>query len=177
MTAVRITVGRIGRPHGLRGEVTVEVRTDEPERRFADGSVLLTNRDDQPRLHVLGSRWHQSALLLSLQGIEDRTAAESLRNTILEVEVDPLDRPTDDDEFYDHQLRGLTVRTADGEVVGTIADIAHLPGQDLLVVDAGGREVLIPFATEIVPQIDLAAGVVIVTPPPGLLNLDEEPAS
>ena len=174
-------VGRIGRPHGIRGEVTVEVRTDSPDDRFAPGSVLTTEPVRLGPITVAAARWHSGRLLLSVAGVHDRTGAESLRGAILSAEVDADDVPEDPEEFYDRQLIGLAVVAVGGpgapdpgEVVGVVGDVVHLPGQDLLSVQReGGREVLVPFVAEIVTRIDLDAGRITVDLPPGLLNLDE----
>ena len=169
-----VVVGRIGRPHGIRGEVTVEVRSDSPDVRFAPGSVLVTEPARLGPLTVAAVRWHSGRLLMLVEGLHDRNGAEALRGAVLSVEVDDADAPEDPEEFFDHQLRGLAVVTTGGEVVGTIDDVIHLPSQDLLSVRrADGREVLVPFVAEIVPEIDVEAGRVVVTLPPGLLELDD----
>jgi 16S rRNA processing protein RimM len=177
---VQIVVGRIGRPHGIRGEVTVEVRTDSPDERFAPGSVLTTEPARLGPITVAAPRWHSGRLLLSVAGVQDRTGAESLRGAILSAEVDADDVPEDPEEYYDRQLVGLTVVAADGgtagsgAVIGVVGDVVHLPGQDLLSVKReGGREVLVPFVAEIVTGIDLDSGRITADLPPGLLNLDE----
>lgn len=168
---MQLVVGRIGRAHGIKGEVTVEVRTDEPELRLAPGSVLSTEPASAGPLTIATGRVHSGRLLLRFEGVPGRTAAEALRNTLLIADVDPDVQPEDPDEFYDHQLIDLDVVTADGTEVGRIAEISHLPYQDLLVVRRpDGREVLIPFVGEIVPEIDLEAQRVVVTPPPGLID-------
>lgn len=131
---MQLVVGRIGRAHGIKGEVTVEVRTDEPELRLAPGSVLATDPASAGPLTVATGRVHSGRLLLRFEGVPDRTAAEALRNTLLIADVDPDVQPEDPDEFYDHQLIDLDVVTADGTEVGRIAEISHLPHQDLLVV-------------------------------------------
>jgi 16S rRNA processing protein RimM len=169
-----VVVGRIGRPHGIRGEVTVEVRTDAPEIRFAVGSVLATEPARVGPLTVAAARWHSGRLLLSVEGVHDRTGAESLRGAVLSAEVPDDEVPEDPEEFFDHQLRGLAVVDTAGTAVGVVDDVVHLPGQDLLSVRReGGREVLVPFVAELVPDIDLDAGRVVIDPPPGLLDLDE----
>ncbi|WP_165989288.1 ribosome maturation factor RimM [Streptomyces sp. YIM 98790] len=171
---MQLVVARIGRAHGIRGEVTVEVRTDEPERRLAPGAVLATEPPGAGPLTIASGRVHSGRLLLRFEGVADRAAAEALRNTLLVAEVDPDELPDDPEEFYDHQLIDLEVVTADGTVVGRIGDIAHLPYQDLLVVERpGGGEVMVPFVTEIVPEIDLERQRAVIDPPPGLLG--EEP--
>lgn len=173
---LRLVVGRIGKAHGLRGEVTIEVRTDDPDTRFAPGAVLETDPPERGPLTVASSRAQGGRLVLRFAGIEDRTAAEGLRNTMLIVEADPADQPDDPDEFYDHQLVGLRVVTVDGSEVGTVADMLHLPTQDLFAVKRpDGREALIPFVAEIVPEVDLKQRTVLVDPPPGLLELTDAP--
>lgn len=175
---LRLVVGRIGKAHGLRGEVTVEVRTDDPETRFAPGAVIETDPAGRGPLTVDAFRMQSGRLVLRFAGIEDRTAAEGLRNTLLIVEADPDELPDDPDEFYDHQLVGLRVVTVDGREIGTVADMLHLPTQDLFAVKRpGGREALIPFVEEIVPEVDLKQGTVLVNPPPGLLELTDAPPS
>jgi 16S rRNA processing protein RimM len=171
---VLVVVGRIGRPHGIRGEVTVEVRTDSPEERFAPGSVLVTEPARLGPLTVAAARWHSGRLLLLVEGVQDRTGAEAMRGAILSSEVDDDQVAEDAEEFYDHQLRGLRVVTVQGAEVGVVEDVIHLPAQDLLSVRrVGGREVLVPFVQEIVPDIDVEGGRLLVDLPPGLLELDE----
>jgi 16S rRNA processing protein RimM len=166
-----VVVGRIGRPHGVRGEVTVEVRTDDPDLRFVPGAVLATDPASRGPLTVAGVHWHSGTLLLRLEGVADRTAAEELRNTELLVAVDELPAIEDPDSFYDHQLVGLTARLADDTVLGEVTAVRH-EAQDLLVVRrAEAGEVLIPFVTAIVPTVDVAAGFLVVDPPEGLLEL------
>ncbi|MGK5497048.1 ribosome maturation factor RimM [Streptomyces sp. URMC 125] len=168
---MQLVVARIGRAHGIKGEVTVEVRTDEPEVRLAPGAVLATDPASVGPLTIAAGRVHSGRLLLRFEGVRDRTAAEALRNTLLIAEVDPDETPEDPDEYYDHQLVDLDVVTRDGAAVGRIEEIAHLPYQDLLVVRReDGGEVLIPFVAEIVPEIDLEAQRAVVDPPPGLLD-------
>ncbi|WP_369208993.1 ribosome maturation factor RimM [Streptomyces sp. PU-14G] len=168
---MQLVVARIGRAHGIKGEVTVEVRTDEPEARLAPGAVLTTDPASAGPLTIAAGRVHSGRLLLRFEGVRDRNAAEALRNTLLVAEIDPAERPEDPEEFYDHQLEDLEVVTVDGTAVGRIESVAHLPAQDLLVVrGADGGEVLVPFVSEIVPEIDLAAQRAVIDPPPGLLD-------
>ena len=170
---MQLVVGRIGKPHGIRGELTVEVRTDAPEIRFAPGSVLVTDPARVGPITVEAVRWHSGRLLLRVEGVHDRTAAEGLRGVVLSADVPDDEVPEDPEEFYDHQLRGLAVRTADGTEIGVVDDVVHLPSQDLLAVQReGGREVLVPFVAEIVTAIDVDAGTVTVELPEGLLDLD-----
>ncbi|CAL9532912.1 Ribosome maturation factor RimM [Streptomyces sp. enrichment culture] len=168
---MQLVVARIGRAHGIKGEVTVEVRTDEPEVRLAPGAVLATDPASAGPLTIESGRVHSGRLLLRFAGVRDRTAAEALRNTLLIAEVDPEETPEDPDEYYDHQLIDLDVVTRDGTPVGRIEEIAHLPHQDLLVVRrADGGEVLVPFVGEIVPEIDLEGQRAVIDPPPGLID-------
>ncbi|MDQ3431748.1 MAG: ribosome maturation factor RimM [Actinomycetota bacterium] len=171
---MRVVVGRVGRPHGVRGEVSVEVRTDDPHARFADGTVLDTEPAQRGPLTVSGSRWHSGRLLLSFDRVADRDEAAGLRGALLVVDATDPAPPEGSDEFHDHQLLGLRAVTVGGADVGVIADVLHL-GQDVLSVRRpDGGEVLVPFVRAIVPTLDLAGGVVTLDPPPGLL---EEPPS
>jgi 16S rRNA processing protein RimM len=168
---VDVIVGRIGRPHGIKGEVSVEVRTDDPEGRLAPGTSVRTDPETAGPLTIEAGRVHSGRLLLHFAGHDDRSAAERLRGVLLVSDVDPAERPEDPEEFYDHQLVGLTVRTLGGQPVGELAEVLHLPGQDVLAVRTpDGREVLVPFVAEIVPTVDLDGRVIEVDPPPGLLG-------
>ncbi|MFI8994120.1 ribosome maturation factor RimM [Streptomyces sp. NPDC053542] len=168
---MQLVVARIGRAHGIKGEVTVEVRTDEPELRLAPGAVLTTEPASVGPLTIETGRVHSGRLLLRFEGVKDRTGAEALRNTLLIAEVDPEELPEDPEEFYDHQLIDLDVVTEDGVEVGRIIEISHLPYHDLLIVERpDGSQVMIPFVAEIVPEIDLEEQRAVITPPPGLLD-------
>jgi 16S rRNA processing protein RimM len=180
----RVVVGRVARVHGLRGEVAVELRTDEPERRFAVGVRMLAESPPPGRpgdaartatLTVAGTRWHQQRLLVTFEEVTDPAAAETLRGVLLVADVDPDERPDDAEEFYDHQIVGLRVGTTDGDDVGDVAAVVHTGAQDLLVVrrDDGG-EALVPFVAALVPRVDLDAGIVEVADRPGLLFPDRE---
>ncbi|MFD7527758.1 ribosome maturation factor RimM [Streptomyces sp. NPDC059849] len=168
---MQLVVARIGRAHGIKGEVTVEVRTDEPELRLGPGAVLATEPAGVGPLTIETGRVHSGRLLLRFEGVRDRTAAEALRNTLLIAEVDPEELPEDPEEFYDHQLMDLDVVLADGTEIGRITEITHLPSQDLFIVERpDGSEVMIPFVEEIVTEIDLAEQRAVITPPPGLID-------
>ncbi|MET4922625.1 ribosome maturation factor RimM [Streptomyces sp. PSRA5] len=168
---MQLVVARIGRAHGIKGEVTVEVRTDEPELRLGPGAVLATEPASTGPLTIETGRVHSGRLLLRFAGVSDRTGAEALRNTLLIAEVDPEDMPEDPDEYYDHQLMDLDVVLADGTEVGRITEITHLPSQDLFIVERpDGTEVMIPFVEEIVTEIDLVEQRAVVDPPPGLID-------
>ena len=176
---MRVIVGRVGRPHGIRGEVVIGVRTDEPDLRFAVGATLdvrsSPEEDDETggeRLTVASARWHSGQLLVAFAGITDRSAAADLTGRWLSVDSSQLPETGDPDEFRDHELIGLSVRTPAGDPVGVVADVLHY-GQDLLVVrraDGQGEECLVPFVKAIVPEVDIPGGVLVVDPPPGLLD-------
>ncbi|WP_432565592.1 ribosome maturation factor RimM [Kineococcus sp. SYSU DK003] len=160
-------VARIGRPHGVRGEVTVEVRTDDPDARFVPGAVLRTE-PDRGRLTVAKARWHSGTLLLTFTEVADRTAVEALRDTLLLVDVDD-EAEADDDAWYPHQLAGLAAVTVTGTPLGTVADLLTGGAQDVLVVTGtDGREVLVPFVRALVPAVDVRRRKVVLNPPGGL---------
>ncbi|WP_350274684.1 ribosome maturation factor RimM [Kribbella sp. HUAS MG21] len=166
-----VTVGRIGRAHGIKGEVGVDVRTDEPDRRFADGAVVVTDAKVSRTLTVESSRWHSGRLLVKFAEVPDRTAAEQLRNLYVQSEVADDERPEDPDEYYDRDLIGLSVRTTEGAEVGEVTDVVHLPAQDLLEIRrTAGNTVLVPLVEELVPEIDLGKQYVVVADRPGLLD-------
>ena len=168
-----VVVGRIGRPHGVKGAATIEVRTDEPDKRFAVGARLLT--DSGLDLTVASAAWHSGRLVVTFEGYDDRTAVEQLRNVLVSVDRPADERPEDPEEFYDSDLEGCEVvldgSAADAGVIGDVREVSHLPGQDLLVVATPDeREVLIPFVSAFVPQIDVSAKRIVITPPEGLLE-------
>ena len=168
-----LVVGRIIRAHGIRGEVVVDVRTDEPAERFAVGSVLVTDpaavRDG---LKIEAVRPHQGRLLIVFEGVYDRTAAEALKGIRLCVDSADVRPSADPDEFNDHQLIGLRAVGVDGEMLGEVVAIDHAPASDLLVLRLPDqRSALVPFVKAIVPEVDLAGGRVVLTPPEGLLDL------
>lgn len=170
-----LAVGRVLRPHGIRGEVAVEVRTDDPDLRFAPGTVLQTDPAEAGPVAVSAARWHSGRLLVSFTGIADRGQADLLRGALLLVDSADLPDPADPAEFRDHQLIGLAAVTTAGEHVGTVTDVLHY-GQDLLVVAGSGRrggtDILVPFVAALVPAVDIPAGHVLINPPPGLLDPD-----
>lgn len=173
---VDVVVGRVGKPHGVRGEVTVEVRSDEPERRYADGAVL---RVEAPRgsafphatLTVSRTRWHQGVLLATFAELTDRTVAEGARGVLLHAEIPADATPEDPDEFYDHQLVGLEAQDVTGERLGEVTAVVHGAAQDLLSVRTDdGRDALVPFVAALVPEVDLAGGRVVIADRPGLVR-------
>ncbi len=171
---IEVVVGRLGKPHGLRGELTVELRTDEPERRFEVGARLRVEAPHgsafaPDRLRVGATRWHQGVLLVSFEEVTDRTGAEAARGVLLHTTVDPGERPEDPEEFYDHQLVGLSVHDEHGAVIGEVVGLSH-GAQDLLSIRTpDGRDALVPFVSALVPEVDLAAGRVVVADRPGLV--------
>ncbi|WP_420175594.1 ribosome maturation factor RimM [Luteococcus sp. OSA5] len=173
MTApVEVVVGTIGRAHGIKGDVAIELRTDEPERRFAPGAVLRVE-GTRKQLTVETARWHSGRMLVHFAELADRTAVEQARGQVLVVDVDPLELPEEDDEYYDRQLVGLTALRADGSEAGPVVEVVHLPVQDLLAIRTAQGDRLVPFVTELVPAVDLTAGTVQLADVPGLLDEDQ----
>jgi 16S rRNA processing protein RimM len=172
---MELVVGRIVKSHGIAGEVVVDVRTDDPESRFASGAQLRgkPRGGGTSRTFVVdAARAHGGRLLVRLEGVADRTAADALRGTLFVVDTADLPPIDDPDEFYDHELEGLRVRTVDGQDVGVVAEVLHTAAGELLSVRReGGAEVLVPFVEAIVPSVSREDGVVI-DPPDGLLELD-----
>lgn len=168
-----LVVGRVVKPHGVRGELVVEVRTDAPDERFTVGAVFAVRPRTGPvrDITVSSVRPHLDRLLIFFEGVLGRDAAEGLRGALLTVARDDLPAIADPEEFYDHQLEGLRAELADGVVIGEVSEVLHGPGGEVLVVNrSDGTEVLIPFVTAIVPEVDLPGGRLIVTPPEGLLD-------
>ena len=175
---MELVVGRIAKAHGVTGELSVEIRTDDPDERFAVGSVLtgrLPRGGGNREFTVESVREHIGRLLIRLSGVADRDAADALRGTLFTVESGELPALQDPDEFYDHQLEGLTVRTLEGAIVGTVSEVLHTPGGELLAVKPHNRdqrgEILVPFVSAIVTSISLADKVIEIDPPEGLLDL------
>ena len=178
-----MVVGRVGRAHGVRGEVSVEVRTDAPERRFVPGAHFTTDPSGAGPLVLSTVRRHQDRLLLSFDTVADRTAAETLRGVLLLTDVAVVDtgadtgdsgtEDKDDDAWYDHELVGLRARLPDGSPVGEVVEVVHRPAQDALVLRRPGRpDVEVPFVQALVPTVDVHVGEVVVDPPEGLFDLD-----
>jgi 16S rRNA processing protein RimM len=174
---VRVVVARVGRALGVKGDLLVDVLTDEPERRLAPGVAVGVMGGDRA-LIIESARPHGGRLCLHFAGIDDRTAAESLTGLMLEAERAPGERPEDPDEYYDDDLVGLEVVTESGDRVGAVTEVLHLPAQDVLAVRPApdAAEILVPFVAEIVPVVDIDAGRVVIRPPDGLLDVgvDEE---
>ena len=160
---MKLNVGRIGKAHGILGEATIEVRTDEAENRFAIGAVLET--DSHGELTVVSARVHNGILLLGFQGIEDRKSIEVLRNELLYAEVDIQAPGIDEDDYHVLQLVGCTAYLVDGDEFGVVTDVLNLPGQDVLAIKSADGEVLIPFVRQLVPVVDINAKRMTVIPP------------
>jgi len=175
----QLRVGRLLKAHGLKGALKVELYTDDPEKRFVPGAVFsLQVPAESPwhgkTLELAELRWYNGHPVAFFEGVDDRTAAESLVKAILWIDAD-IAEEQEPDAWYDHQLVGLRV-LRDGAEVGEVVRVEHLPAQDLLVVKTADREVLVPLVSAIVPTVDLAGGTVTVTPPAGLFeDLPEAP--
>ncbi|QZT64156.1 ribosome maturation factor RimM [Mycolicibacterium austroafricanum] len=170
-----LVVGRVVKAHGVTGELAVDVRTDDPEGRFVAGAVLRgrPSRGGAEREFVIESvRAHGDRMLVRLQGVGDRDAADALRGTLFLVDSAELPPIEDPDEFYDHQLEGMAVSTTGGQIVGTVAEVLHTAAGELLAVrDPDGAEVLVPFVSAIVVSVSLADNAIEIDPPEGLLDL------
>jgi 16S rRNA processing protein RimM len=163
----RLVVARVGRAHGVRGEVSVQVRTDVPQERFVPGTVLFAPSGP---LTLRTVRDHNGVLLLGFREVADRTAAEALRGARLEAEIDAV-AEAEDDSWFDHELVGLAVEDPHGAPLGRVSAVEHLPAQDLLEVErADGERRLVPLVSAIVPTVDVAGGRVVVDAPSGLLD-------
>ncbi|CAB4337133.1 MAG: ribosome maturation factor RimM [Actinobacteria bacterium] len=160
---MKLNVGRIGKAHGILGEATIEVRTDEAEDRFAIGAVLET--ENHGNLTVVSARVHNGILLLGFEGIENRNAIEALRNELLYTDVDINAPGIDEDDYHVLQLIGCKAYLVDGDEFGDVADVLNLPGQDVLVVKNDQGETLIPFVRQLVPIVDISAKRLTVIPP------------
>ena len=160
---MRLNVGRIGRAHGILGEATIEVRTDDAANRFALGSSLET--DDHGDLVVDSVRVHNGILLLSFKGFTDRNAIEKLRDVLVYAEIDINEPGEDEDDYHVLQLIGCNTYLEDGSLVGEITDVLNLPGQDVLVIAGPTGEVLIPFVRALVPVVDIKNKKLTVIPP------------
>ena len=174
-----VRIARIGKPHGIRGEVTVELFTDSPESRFVKGNVFEIRHGTAAlnpfsSLTIEKARWNKNIMLLKFAEFSDRNTAESLRNS--ELYAAPEVSDVDDDSWYADDLIGLSVHEDDFEnpALGEVSGLTTGDAQDLLEIRlTDGREVLLPFVEEIVPEIDEERGAIVITPPPGLLELNQ----
>ena len=163
-------LARIGRAHGLRGEVALDLRTDVPAERLTVGAVLATEPAGPGPLTVATVRTLHDRWFLTFAEATDRSAAEKLRGVELLVESG---ESAEDDAWYPHELAGLRAEHVDGRLLGTVAGLEHLPAHDMLVlVETSGARTLIPFVRAIVPVVDVAGGRVVLDPPGGLLASD-----
>ena len=164
---MQLVVGRIGRAHGVLGEATIEVQTDDPDIRFQVGNKLTL--DDGRQLTIRSSRWHNQILLLAFDGVGDRNQIEELRDQLISSEVDLGSLAPG--EYHFQQLIGCEVFQQNGELIGAVDEIVKLPGQDLLSVSRAGGQVLIPMVKQIIIEIDVLAKKIVVNPPEGLLDV------
>ena len=169
LVAMKVTVAQLGRAHGLAGEISVDVRTDIPERRFVVGAVFETEPASAGPLTVKRVRSQGARWWIHFAELNDRNGAEAARGVELIAEAED-----EDDAWYLHQLLGLRVERPDGSLVGEVADLIEKPAHDLLeVIEPSGHRALIPFVEDFVPVVDIEAGKVVVTPPYGLLAGEE----
>jgi 16S rRNA processing protein RimM len=170
----QLRVGRLTKAHGLKGALKLELFTDEPERRFVPGATFTLQVPTSSPWHgktieLAELRWYNSHAVGFFVGVGTREEAETLVRAILWVDHDVTELPAESDAWYDHQLVGLRA-LRDGVEVGRVARVDHLPAQDLLAIDTAAGEVLVPFVSAMVPTVDITAGTVTLTPPPGLFE-------
>jgi 16S rRNA processing protein RimM len=170
----QVRVGRLTKAHGLKGALKIELYTDDPDRRFTPGALFdLQVPTSSPwhgkTLELIELRFYNGSPVGFFVGVSDRSAAETLVKAILWVDQDPTQLPEESDAWYDYQLVGLRA-LRDGVEVGRVARVEHFPAQDLLVIDTGAGDVLVPFVAAIVPAVDIVAGTVTITPPAGLFE-------
>jgi 16S rRNA processing protein RimM len=169
---MKVVIARIGKAHGLRGEVTVQVLTGAPDERFVPGATFATDPADSGPLLLRSARDNNGILLLGFEGVEDRSGAEALRGT--KLLANPLEDHSDEDVWFERELVGLKAVTVSGDEVGEVTAMEPRPAQDLLVLRlTNGREARVPFVTALVPEVDVDGGRVVLDLPPGLLDLDE----
>lgn len=164
---MQLVVGRIGRAHGVLGEATIDVQTDDPDLRFKVGSKLTL--DSGQELTIKSSRWHNQILLLGFEGVNDRNQIEALRDQLISSQVDLSALAPG--EYHYQQLIGCQVYLQNNELVGQVSEVVKLPGQDLLSVDKNGSQVLIPMVKQIIISIDVLEKKIVVNPPEGLLDV------
>jgi 16S rRNA processing protein RimM len=174
----KLRVGRLVKAHGLKGAIKLELYTDSPDQRFTPGQVLELQVPENSEwfgksIKVIELRFYNQSPVLFLEGIDDRSKAETLIKAILLIETDVDALPEEPEAWYDHQLVGLKALVG-SEVVGTVARVDHLPAQDLLAIETANGEVLVPFVKQIVPEVNVALGQVTLTPPEGLFELNME---
>lgn len=172
---MQLVVATIGRAHGLKGDVALDLRTDSPAERLGVGTVLATDPPSAGPLTIARSRHQGDHWFLGFDEVDDRTAAEALRGVALVIES--TDASDDDDAWYPYELAGLRVELADGTSVGEVIGLQPMPAHDALVIrEASGARTLVPFVRAIVPVVDVAGGRVVIDPPHGLLAADADEA-
>ncbi len=171
-----LVVGRIGRAHGVLGEATIEIRTDLPDERFVVGAQLITDPVGNGPLTIESTRDHNGILLLKFKEVKDRTSIERIRDTLLMVDVDFKEDQSsaNADEYHVQQLIGCDVVDEAGSTLGVLTDVLNLPGQDVLAIQSKFGEVLLPFIAEFVPEVDIENRRIVVCPPSGLLELQQD---
>ncbi len=172
----KLRVGRLVKAHGLKGALKLELYTDSPDQRFRAGQELELQVPETSEwfgktVKVAELRFYNQSPVLFLEGIQDRSQAETLVKAILLIETDLEQLPEDPEAWYDHQLVGLTALVGE-EVVGKVIRVDHLPAQDLLAIETSNGEVLVPFVKQIVPSVDIQKGQIVLTPPPGLFEIN-----
>lgn len=169
MSEIEVVVGRIGRAHGIRGDVFIDVRTDEPGRRFVEGATLWLGEKRRP-LKLTSVRWNKGKLVVSFADVPDRTAVEALNGEFLYDLVPEAELPSEPEEYFDRQLVGLTVRDHIGAERGAVAEVLHLPAQDVLRIDVASEDRLVPFVAALVPTVDIDGGYLQLADVEGLLE-------
>jgi len=172
----KLRVGRLVKAHGLKGALKLELYTDSPDQRFRAGQELELQVPETSEwfgktVKVAELRFYNQSPVLFLEGIQDRSPAETLVKAILLIETDLEQLPEDPEAWYYHQLVGLTALVGE-EVVGKVIRVDHLPAQDLLAIETSNGEVLVPFVKQIVPSVDIKKGQVVLTPPAGLFEVN-----
>ena len=168
---MKLAIARIGRPHGVKGEVTIELLTDLPEERFHLGAVVESDSPLYPSLEISRVRIHQGIWMLTFKEISDRTKAERVRNSRLYAEID-IEEEIDDDgkSFHIEELRGMEVLLVDGALIGKVVAVQNLPGQDLLEIETTTGLRLIPMVHQFIKEIDTEKKCITVEIPEGLVD-------
>jgi len=172
-----LAVGQIIGVHGVHGELKAQILTDDPSRFDLLTRVFVGPDGAEPVPYEMeGYRLHQKWILIKLQGIDDRNKAETLRGQLIQVSSEEA-IPLEAGEYYEHQIVGLEVWTADGQNLGQVVEILYSPAHEVYVVQGAGvqspkaspREILIPAVASVVLSVDLEAGRIVVELPEGLL--------
>jgi 16S rRNA processing protein RimM len=171
MTSELLLVGRIGKARGIKGQAFVAPFTDDPDIRFAVGSVLQTEPPAAGPLTVCAFSNASGRVVLGFEGVEDRTAIEALRGVSLVMSKSERPVLEDPDDFYTSDLLGLAATTTAGLALGPVREVIDIAGTEYLVLDVDGVERLVPFVSAIVPSVDIDGGVIVIDPPDGLFEL------